>query len=159
MGWAVVKISATLKKYPTFEDIFSYFNEQNKYKIRVSVHCRSHTKKLINIKLKKLSILAIKCTFFGQNLFHVPEPSFYSSTWDICITFNATLIGDWLLHEHKLGSFQPKCPPGICTFNPIPTRQGHFFIIVVVWTMSDMVKYRAAIWSFLKLTALVFYHV
>ena len=27
------------------------------------------------------------------------------------------------------------------------------------WTMSDMVKYRAALWSFLKLTALVFYHV
>ena len=25
--------------------------------------------------------------------------------------------------------------------------------------MSDMVKYRAAFWSFLKLTALVFYHV
>ena len=24
------------------------------------------------------------------------------------------------------------------------------------WTMSDMVKYRAAIWSFLKLTALYF---
>ena len=28
-----------------------------------------------------------------------------------------------------------------------------------LWTMSDMVKYRAALWSFLKLTALVFYHV
>jgi hypothetical protein len=27
------------------------------------------------------------------------------------------------------------------------------------WTMSDMVKYRAALSSFLKLTALVFYHV
>ena len=27
------------------------------------------------------------------------------------------------------------------------------------WTMSDMVKYRAALRSFLKLTALVFYHV
>ena len=27
------------------------------------------------------------------------------------------------------------------------------------WTMSDMVKYRAALWSYLKLTALVFYHV
>ena len=27
------------------------------------------------------------------------------------------------------------------------------------WTMSDMVKYRAALLSFLKLTALVFYHV
>ena len=26
-------------------------------------------------------------------------------------------------------------------------------------TMSEMVKYRAALWSFLKLTALVFYHV
>ena len=30
------------------------------------------------------------------------------------------------------------------------TRQG------VLWTMSDMVKYRAAIWSFLNLTALYF---
>ena len=28
-----------------------------------------------------------------------------------------------------------------------------------LWTMSDMVKYRAALLSFLKLTALVFYHV
>ena len=27
------------------------------------------------------------------------------------------------------------------------------------WTMSVMVKYRAALWSFLKFTALVFYHV
>ena len=27
------------------------------------------------------------------------------------------------------------------------------------WTMSDTVKYRAALWSFLKFTALVFYHV
>ena len=31
--------------------------------------------------------------------------------------------------------------------------------ILDTWTMSDMVKYRAALWSFLKLTALVFYHV
>ena len=29
----------------------------------------------------------------------------------------------------------------------------------IAWTMSDIVKYRAAVWSFLKLTALVFYHV
>ena len=27
------------------------------------------------------------------------------------------------------------------------------------WTMSNMVKYRAALWPFLNLTALVFYHV
>ena len=29
----------------------------------------------------------------------------------------------------------------------------------VLWTMSGMVKYRSALWSFLKLTAPVFYHV
>jgi hypothetical protein len=28
-----------------------------------------------------------------------------------------------------------------------------------LWTMSDMVKYRPALQSFLKITALVFYHV
>jgi hypothetical protein len=31
--------------------------------------------------------------------------------------------------------------------------------VLRTWTMSDMVKYRAALRSFLKLTALVFYHV
>ena len=30
--------------------------------------------------------------------------------------------------------------------------------LISKWTMSDMVKYRAALCSFLKLTALVFYH-
>ena len=30
---------------------------------------------------------------------------------------------------------------------------------IAKWTMSDMVKYRATLWSFLELTALVFYHV
>ena len=28
----------------------------------------------------------------------------------------------------------------------------------IIWTMSEMVKYRAALWSFYKLTAHVFYH-
>jgi hypothetical protein len=36
------------------------------------------------------------------------------------------------------------------------------FVIIkflIQWTMSDMVKYRAALQSFLNFTALVFYHV
>ena len=32
------------------------------------------------------------------------------------------------------------------------------YIREISWTMSDMVKYKAALWSFLKLTALVFYN-
>ena len=36
---------------------------------------------------------------------------------------------------------------------------GHTEAPNSLWNMSDMVKYRAALWSFLKLPALVFYHV
>ena len=31
----------------------------------VSVHCRARTKRIINFKLGKLSILDLKCTLFG----------------------------------------------------------------------------------------------
>ena len=64
---AVLKISSILIKYHTFNGVFSYFHGQNKYKIRVSVHCSLRSKKLINIKVRKISILAIKNTFLVQN--------------------------------------------------------------------------------------------
>ena len=50
---AVLKISALLLKYPTFERFFSGFHVQNNYKIRVSAHFRVRTKKLMNIKVRK----------------------------------------------------------------------------------------------------------
>jgi hypothetical protein len=40
------------------------FHGKNKYRIRVSV-C---TKKLINIKVRKMQIFALKCTFLGQSI-------------------------------------------------------------------------------------------
>ena len=54
---------ALLLKYPTFENVFSYFHEQNKHKIRFSGNCSVCTKKLINIKARKFLILALKSTF------------------------------------------------------------------------------------------------
>ena len=44
---------------------FSYRNGKNKFKN--SVHCSIPTKKLINIKVRKTSILALNNTFLGQN--------------------------------------------------------------------------------------------
>ena len=60
----VLKITAILLKYPTFEDGLVIFHGQKKYKIRVSVNCSVHTK-----KSEKISILTLKCThFFGSKL-------------------------------------------------------------------------------------------
>ena len=61
---AVLKISSILLKYPTFEGVYFIFSWKNKYKIRVSV---LYTKKWIIIIARKLQILALKCTFLGQN--------------------------------------------------------------------------------------------
>ena len=55
---AVLKMSAILIKYPNCEVFSSYFHGQNKETIWVFVHCSVHTKKLINIKVRKLTILA-----------------------------------------------------------------------------------------------------
>ena len=50
---AVLYFFASLVKYPTFEDgVFSYFYEQNKYKIMISVHCDVCSKKLMNTKVR-----------------------------------------------------------------------------------------------------------
>ena len=43
------------------------FHWQNKYKIIISAHFSVRTKMLITIKVRKLSFLALKCTFLGQN--------------------------------------------------------------------------------------------
>ena len=59
----VLKISAILLKYLTFEDVFSYFHGQNRFKIRFSAHCSVLTKKLINTKVRKRLILKIKMYF------------------------------------------------------------------------------------------------
>ena len=60
-------------------------------------------------------------------------------------------------------SKQPEMPQSgpikMDTSRNILTDKVINLLIKVSWTMSDMVKYRAALWSFLKLTALVFYHV
>ena len=52
--------SEILVKYLTF------FHRQNKSKILVSLHCKVSTN-LINIKMRKRVIFALKCTFLGQN--------------------------------------------------------------------------------------------
>ena len=51
LAGAVLKTSAVLLKYPTFEGFsFIFALAKKKYKIRVSVHFSIHTKKLINIE-------------------------------------------------------------------------------------------------------------
>ena len=45
--------------------IFSWAKKQNK--VRVSEHYGVCTKKLVNIKSRKLSIFALKCNFLGPN--------------------------------------------------------------------------------------------
>ena len=62
---AVLKISEI--KHHTFEGVFSCFHGQNNYKIKESTHCNVPIKKLINIKVRKTSILLIKRTFLSQN--------------------------------------------------------------------------------------------
>ena len=60
---AVVKISAVLPKDPTYESVFFF-----------TLHCNVHnvhTKKLTNIRARKISILALKCTFLGQNRLNI----------------------------------------------------------------------------------------
>ena len=96
--------------------VFLYLNEWNKYKIRVSVHGSIHTKKFINISMKKLLILALKCTFLGQKrLKHIHTINCVcQSTQSMLIVlgiynfgFNfrktlATLL--WLIWEWRLSS-------------------------------------------------------
>ena len=94
----VVKISANLLRYLTSGTGFLYyFHGQNKYKTTASVHCWFCTKKLINIKVGKLSFLSLKCPFWGQNGLNIcnqlqmPEymVSVYS-TWDIYLCLDQT---------------------------------------------------------------------
>jgi hypothetical protein len=64
VGWlALLKMSAILVRHR----IFLCFHEQNKYKIRISVYCSIHNKKLDNLNVRKLQIFALTCTFLGQN--------------------------------------------------------------------------------------------
>ena len=51
----------------SFEDgLFIFFHGQTNCKIIISVHCIVRTKSLIDIKVKKNSILALKCTLLSQ---------------------------------------------------------------------------------------------
>jgi hypothetical protein len=60
----VLKISAILLKYPT---AFTSFHKPKNHKIRVSKHCIIGSKALINVKVRKRSIWALKHTIQGQN--------------------------------------------------------------------------------------------
>jgi hypothetical protein len=62
-----MKIYSILLKYPTFEDGFFHIFVSKKSKTRVSVLCSVPTKKLINIKVRKIAISSLKYTFLGQN--------------------------------------------------------------------------------------------
>ena len=57
----VLKITAILLKGGFFMFLWAKM-----YMMRFSAHCRVRIKKLVNIKLRNMSILAIKCTFLGQ---------------------------------------------------------------------------------------------
>ena len=52
--WPIGLSGAALKT--TLMGFISYLHGQNKYKIRVTVHFSIHTKKLINIQVRKLTI-------------------------------------------------------------------------------------------------------
>ena len=87
---AVLKISAILLKYPTRV----IFSGQNKYRIRVSVHSSVCSKKLVDIKVRKLSILAAKCTFWGQkSLLSMPE--YIDSVYIVLGSYSITLAVIW----------------------------------------------------------------
>ena len=60
----VLKISAILLKYPTFEGGYFIFSWGKKYKIRI---CSVSTKKLITIKVRNLLNFASKNTILVQN--------------------------------------------------------------------------------------------
>ena len=70
---AVLKISEILLKYPTFEGVFYVLRVENKNKIIVSVNCSIHTKKLINIKVRKLYMFSLKSKFFGTKLAKITQ--------------------------------------------------------------------------------------
>ena len=64
-----IEISGISQRYHTLEGVFFkvFISRQNKYYIKVFVPCRVGTKKLINIKVRKLKSFALKCTLLGQN--------------------------------------------------------------------------------------------
>ena len=55
-----------LQKYPFLMVGISHFDGRNEYKIRVSVLCSVRTKKLINKKVRKQSILTLYHIFLGK---------------------------------------------------------------------------------------------
>jgi hypothetical protein len=73
LSWQTALFFAVLEITAGF---FSMFLWAKKYIIRFSAHCRVRTKKLINIKVRKMSILAMKCTFLGQNRLNI-----YNQLW------------------------------------------------------------------------------
>ena len=56
---AFMKISATLLKYPTFEDVLCH-NFMGKTNEKKSVHCSFPNKMMINIKSEKISIFWVR---------------------------------------------------------------------------------------------------
>ena len=62
---------------------FSTGEETNN--IRVSVHCTVRTKRFIKIPVRKLSILALKCTFLGHFKLKQMKPVMCTEHKDIFI--------------------------------------------------------------------------
>ena len=66
---AVLKISAIVQKYPSFEGgLFSYFQGQNKYKIRFFVHISVCTKNMI-YQCEKTIHICFKIILWSETIF------------------------------------------------------------------------------------------
>ena len=67
-----IGLSEQYWKFCNFDKVFlmllfvSYFHWQNIYKFSFPTCCSVRTEESINIKLRKLSISTLKCTFWGQ---------------------------------------------------------------------------------------------
>ena len=94
----IASLFAQPSKYTTFMGLFSYFHGKNEYRIRVSLHLNIHTKKLIHIKVRNISFLALKYTFLGQNRLKMGFSN-------LNVLQNGPLMQDWVFRLRNQQSF------------------------------------------------------
>ena len=68
--WSVMTILKVSASILLLRGFFSYFLGENKCEIKsiCTLHCSVCTKKLINIKVRKLPIMTLKCTFLVRKM-------------------------------------------------------------------------------------------
>ena len=72
---------------------------------------------------------------------------------------SSELMSCWFTKIPVCSTFDLICKIPRAVLHDVAKHSARITLLNKLWTMSDVVKYKNPLWSFLKLTALVFHHV